>query len=183
MGDNGQVMERFLVSVERRAFRMAQISTGSTEDALDIVQEAMLGLVRRYRSKPEREWKPLFYSILQGRIRDWYRKHKVRSKWMGWLSLRRHDDNEEQVDPMQEVADPAAGEPMQTVSDRHSIERLEIAIQQLPARQQQAFMLRTWEGLSVADTAIAMACSQGSVKTHYSRAINTLRTELEGQWP
>jgi len=180
--DKTQALDQFLAGIERKAFKIAEIAVGNREEALDIVQDSMLGLVQKYADRPSEEWTPLFYRILQSRIRDWYRKNKVRSRWMSWLSFRKQDD-EEQEDPVQALADPVAREPMQTLANEISIEKLEVAIQQLPARQQQAFMLRAWEGLSVADTAIAMACSQGSVKTHYSRAVNTLRKELEGHWP
>ena len=180
--DKTQALDQFLAGIERKAFKIAEIAVGNREEALDIVQDSMLGLVQKYADRPSEEWTPLFYRILQSRIRDWYRKNKVRSRWMSWLSFRKQDDNE-QEDPVQSLADPVAREPMQTVANENAIEKLESAIQHLPARQQQAFMLRAWEGLSVADTAIAMACSQGSVKTHYSRAVNTLRKELEGHWP
>ena len=181
--DKAQALDRFLADVERKAFRIAEIAVGNREEALDIVQDSMLGLVQKYAGRPSEEWKPLFYRILHSRIHDWYRKNKVRSRWMSWLTFRKQDDEDEGADPLEQFADPAAREPMQTVANEYSIEKLEHAIQQLPARQQQAFLLRCWEGLSVADTAIAMACTQGSVKTHYSRAINTLRIELKGHWP
>ncbi len=181
--DNTQALNQFLAGVERKAFKIAEFAVGNREEALDIVQDSMLGLVQKYANKPSEEWKPLFYRILQCRIRDCYRKNKVRSRWMGWLKFRHQDDGEEQGNPIEDVADPVAREPLQTIANEDSIERLEAAIQQLPARQQQTFMLRTWEGLSVADTAIAMSCSQGSVKTHYSRALSTLRKTLEEHWP
>jgi RNA polymerase sigma-70 factor (ECF subfamily) len=181
--DKTQALDQFLAGIERKAFKIAEIAVGNREEALDIVQDSMLGLVQKYADRPSEEWTPLFYRILQSRIRDWYRKNKVRSRWMSWLTFRKQDDDQEQEDPVQGLADPVAREPMQTVANENAIEKLEAAIQKLPARQQQAFMLRAWEGLNVADTAIAMACSQGSVKTHYSRAVNTLRKELEEHWP
>jgi RNA polymerase sigma-70 factor (ECF subfamily) len=181
--DKTRALDQFLAGIERKAFKIAEIAVGNREEALDIVQDSMLGLVQKYANRPSEEWTPLFYRILQSRIRDWYRKNKVRSRWMSWLAFRKQDDDEEPEDPVQGLADPVAREPMQTVANEISIEKLEVAIQQLPQRQQQAFMLRAWEGLSVADTAIAMACSQGSVKTHYFRAVNTLRKELEEHWP
>ena len=89
MQSNRLAMDRFLASTERRAFRMAQIATGNTEDALDIVQETMLGLVQRYSERPESEWKPLFFRILQSRISDWHRRKKVRNRWQDLSPERR----------------------------------------------------------------------------------------------
>lgn len=180
--DKTQALDQFLASVERKALKIAEIATGNRDDALDIVQDSMLGLIQKYANKPAEEWTPLFYRILQSRIRDWYRKHKVRSKWMSWIGLHKQD-GEEMQDPMESFADPAASEPQQTLANDNSIKKLETAIHRLPLRQQQAFLLRSWEGLSVANTATAMSCSQGSVKTHYSRALASLRKELEGHWP
>ena len=100
MEDNQRALERFLASVERQAFRMAQIATGSTEDALDIVQDAMFGLVKRYAVKPQEQWQPLFFRILQSRIRDWYRRNSVRSRWRVWLTGVRGSDDAQQEDPM-----------------------------------------------------------------------------------
>ena len=152
------------------------------DDALDIVQDSMLGLVQKYANKPASEWPPLFYRIMHSRINDWHRKHKVRSKWMSWIGLGKAD-SEEIGDPLENIADPVAREPQQYLQSELSIKKLESAIQALPRRQQQAFLLRSWEGLSVADTATAMVCSQGSVKTHCSRALASLRKALEGHWP
>jgi RNA polymerase sigma-70 factor (ECF subfamily) len=98
MQNNRPAMDRFLASVERRAFRMAQIANGNTEDALDIVQETMLGLVQRYSQRPEGEWKPLFFRILQSKISDWHRRKKVRNRWLLWLDTRK-DPGEERLEP------------------------------------------------------------------------------------
>jgi len=177
--DKARTLDRFLAQVERKAFRIAELAVSNREEALDIVQDSMIGLVQKYADRPEEEWTPLFYRILQSRIRDWYRKNKVRSKWMSWLGFSKKDDECECEDAMASVPDPAGRDPQQTASNHESMEQLDEAIHNLPYRQQQAFLLRTWEGLSVADTASAMKCSQGSVKTHYSRALHALRLELE----
>lgn len=176
-------MDHFLASVERRALRMAELAVGNRDDALDLVQDAMLGLVRKYSHKSEDEWGALFYRILQSRIRDWYRRSKVRYRVFGWLSHRHNADEENDHDPLQQAADPAAPEPSRLVGNDQSMATLERALQSLPLRQQQAFLLRSWEGLDVAATAFAMGCSEGSVKTHYSRAVHKLREQLEGHWP
>ena len=160
---------------------MAELATGNRDDALDLVQDAMLGLVKKYSDRGEQEWGALFYRILQSRIRDWYRRGRVRNRLFGWLA--RPADGETDVDPIQIVADPVSNDPAGTLGKRNAIERLEQALQQLPLRQQQAFLLRSWEGLDTAATACAMGCSEGSVKTHYSRALHSLREQLEEHWP
>ena len=180
MLDNDPAMQRFLASVERRAFRMAEIATGSTEDALDIVQDAMFGLVRRYASKPASEWGALFFRILESRIRDWYRRTRVRNRWRAWLhDWRGRDEPNDGEDPMATLADPAGRDPADEVVQADAMAALEGALRKLPLRQQQAFLLRAWQGMSVAETAAAMKCSDGSVKTHYSRAVQMLRKVLE----
>jgi RNA polymerase sigma-70 factor (ECF subfamily) len=176
-------MEEFLKSVERRAFRMAEMATGSVEDALDLVQDAMLRMVEKYATKPPEQWKPLFYRIVQNRIRDWYRRNTVRSRWRVRPTGRRGSDPENQEDPMALIADPIETSPARRTLLGEARRALDLALKKLPHRQQQAFLMRAWEGLSVAETAMVMKCTQGSVKTHYSRAVHTLRKQLEGHWP
>jgi RNA polymerase sigma-70 factor, ECF subfamily len=176
-------MEQFLKSVERRAFRMAEIATGSRDDALDVLQDAMLEFVRAYAHKPEEQWKPLFYRIVQNKIRDWGRRSKVRRIFMTFLPSRRPGQDQEDADPLQTIRDPEAPDPYRGVKTGEALRRLEAVLRDLPPRQQQVFLLRVWEGLSVNETAIAMGCSQGSVKTHYSRAMNTLQEGLKDDWP
>lgn len=183
MLDSSQSMERFLASVERRAFRIAQIATNSADDALDIVQEAMMALVKRYGTKPEEEWKPLFYRILVNRIRDWYRRTKVRNRWRSWMQTIGKAQDEEALDSIESLPDPAGHNPEDQLIIDDSAAALDSALRILPPRQQQAFLLRAWEGLTVRETAIVMKCSDGSVKTHYSRAVQTLRELLEDHWP
>jgi RNA polymerase sigma-70 factor, ECF subfamily len=180
--ENKQSMEQFLADIERRAYRMAEIGTGNREDALDLVQEAMIGLVQKYAHKPEAEWGPLFHRILQSRIRDWYRRNTVRNKVKGWLKFTSSDDAEQQ-DPIQTAPDTHGKDPESSARNHDAGEAINLALKQLPLRQQQAFLLRSWEGLSVNETAKAMACSEGSVKTHYSRAVHNLRTTLEDHYP
>ena len=176
--DTSQSLEAFFIGVERRALRMAQIATGNTDDALDIVQDAMLALVRKYAHKPSGEWGPLFHRILQSRITDWHRKNVIRTRWRVWLGGRAQQEEDAQ-DPVQVLADPQGVAPEQRASLDDATEALVAAVGALPLRQQQAFMLRAWEGLDVAATARAMGCSEGSVKTHYSRALQALRGRLE----
>ncbi|MDA9909562.1 RNA polymerase sigma factor [Gammaproteobacteria bacterium] len=176
--DKNHALERFLSSVEKRALRIAQIATSNSDDAFDIVQDAMFKLVEKYAGKNENEWPPLFHRILQSRIRDWYRRNTVRNRFRSWLS----SDPEVEEDPFQSVADEAGRSPEIELQNSRSIDALEQALQSLPLRQQQVFMLRAWEGFDVKETAKAMACAEGSVKTHYSRAIHSLRATLGEHW-
>jgi RNA polymerase sigma-70 factor, ECF subfamily len=174
--EQSRELERFLIDVERRAYRIARIAIRNDADALDIVQDAMLQLARRYSDRPSAEWRPLFYRILQNRIRDFQRRLKVRSKVMSWFSAGKVPDGEP-GDPYESVPDGGFS-PLEQLSMDESMRTLERALGKLPARQQEAFMLRNFEGLDVAQTATAMGCSEGSVKTHYSRAVHTLREQL-----
>ncbi len=161
---------------------MAEIATGSREDALDLVQDAMLGLVKSYGDRASADWPPLFYRILQSRIRDWYRRNRVRNRFRVWLGGLRGDDDDERGDAIQNLPDGQPGIEQQLAAG-DAMTQLQVALQDLPLRQQQAFLLRAWEGMDVSSTAFAMGCSEGSVKTHYSRAIHRLREQLEDHWP
>ncbi len=174
-------LDRFLASVERRAFVTARMATGNADDALDIVQDAMLGLAQGYATRPAQEWGPLFQTILQSRIRDWYRRSRVRNRFRVWFGGR--DDGDDSPDPMAELPDTHEPGPEKRIGHARAMGTLEQAINALPLRQQQAFILRAWEGLDTRETAQAMGCSEGSVKTHYSRACGTLREALEGYAP
>ena len=175
--DQSRELERFLSGVEKRAFRIARIAIGNDDDALDIVQDAMLQLARRYGTRPSDEWRPLLYRILQNRIRDFQRRRTVRARVMSWFTARL-GEQEEHADPYESVPDTAVL-PLEQRSIDESMRTLEQALARLPGRQQEAFMLRNFEGLSVSETARAMGCTEGSVKTHYSRAVHTLREQLE----
>lgn len=172
-------IEAFLRGVERRGFLMARVALGNEADALDAVQDTMLRLVQGYGSRPAEEWRPLFYRILRNRITDFRRRRKLESFLGVWRSPVAEDDE----DPIAELPDPAGGDPEKLVAGERRGEALMHALAELPERQQQAFMLRCWEGLSTTDTAQAMGCSEGSVKTHYFRAMHALRGKLEDHWP
>jgi len=174
-------MEQFLASVEKRAFQIAKFAVRDADDALDIVQDAMLQLARRYGAMPCEQWKPLFYRILQNRIRDCQRRRMVRNKLFGWLPGTRLDDDEEAGDPYAATPDESQG-PAERAITGEAMQVLELALKDLPARQLQAFLLRNMEGMDVAQTAQAMGCTAGSVKTHYSRAVHTLRARLGDVW-
>ena len=175
-----RAMDSFLAEVERRAFRMAQVALRHEQDALDAVQDAMMQLVRSYAQRPSDEWRPLFYRILENRIRDMQRRRTVRGRVMAWLPWT-GDDAEAEADPMAQAPDPAPGPVAQLEGDEIMI-ALQAALQLLPERQRQAFLLRSLEGLDVAETAAAMGCSEGSVKTHYFRALQHLRAQLGEFW-
>jgi RNA polymerase sigma-70 factor (ECF subfamily) len=177
--DAAQVREldRFLAGVERRAFRIAQCALRDADDAHDVVQVAMLRLAQSYASRPVDEWKPLFYRILYNGIRDLQRRHGVRRRFFGWLPGGARQQEEPREDPLEQVPDPAP-EPLQQLAADEAMQLLEQALRRLPARQFEAFTLRCLEGLDVAATAAAMGCSEGSVKTHYFRALQVLRAEL-----
>jgi RNA polymerase sigma-70 factor (ECF subfamily) len=178
--DSSGELNRFLVAMERRAFTMARLATGNTDDALDLVQDAMCDFARRYAVRPEGEWHVLFYRVLQSRITDWYRRSSVRNRFRLWFNSDSEGDGE---DPLQNMADPAAPNPADLMSRRDTAAALENALRKLPLRQRQAFLLRAWEGLDTAQTAAAMGCSAGSVKTHYSRAVHALRELMEEHRP
>ena len=179
--DTSQALNRFLAGVEKRAFRMAQIATGNRDDALDIVQEAMLKLAQRYADRGAEEWGPLFHTILTSRINDFHRRNAVRNRFR--VFLRRPQDEGEDGDDLIERAPGRPGdEPDRRLEGSRSMDDLYSALNALPPRQQQAFLLRSWEGYGVADTARVMGCSEGSVKTHYSRAVHTLRDKLGDDW-
>jgi RNA polymerase sigma-70 factor, ECF subfamily len=177
--DQARALDRFLVDVERRAYRIARIAVRHDDDALDIVQDSMLQLARRYGQRSSEEWRPLFFRILQNRIRDCLRRRKVRAKILAWLP--RRTDDPDGTDPYEAVPD-AGPLPSQSLATDEAMRVLEKALVDLPARQQEAFMLRIFEGLDVAETALAMSCAEGSVKTHYSRAVHTLRARLGDVW-
>jgi len=180
--DQISALDRFLAKVERRAFRIARIATGHREEALDVVQDAMFTLVRKYADRPEEEWPPLFHKILQSRIRDWYRRTKVRNRWRQWFG-NSSDESEETSDAVENIPDLSTESPDKELARKRATMALEQALQNLPLRQQQVFLLRAWEGLNVAETAHSIGCSEGSVKTHYHRAIYSLRRILGDHWP
>jgi RNA polymerase sigma-70 factor (ECF subfamily) len=183
-----QEISDFLASVERRAFKQAVYAVRDDEAALDIVQDAMLKLAEKYSDKPVAELAPLFQRILQNVIHDHFRRQKVRNLWTTLLSSLQPGDRERDgadIDPLDtflpgennETAENAA-----TIVESGQIVRIiEAEIQRLPNRQREAFIMRYWQDMDVAETAAAMGCSEGSVKTHCSRATHTLATALRAK--
>ena len=168
-----QEINRFLASVEKRAYRMVHIATGNREDALDILQDAMCKLVEKYADRDATTWHPLFYTILQSRIRDWYRREKIRNRFRVWFGVH-SADHEASVD----YVDKATPDPAVQLQRMQQLQEVEKVIRSLPIRQQQAFMLRVFESCDVRQTAEIMGCSEGSVKTHHARAMATMRDKL-----
>ncbi len=171
-----RALNQFLAGVELKAFKIAQAALRHEDDALDAVQDAMLQLARAYAGRPAEEWKPLFYRILENRIRDMQRRRTVRGRVMAWLPSRGEDEDEE-YDPIAQAASTEP-QPVRRLEIDEAMGALDAALKKLPRRQQQAFLLRALEGLDVAETALAMGCSEGSVKTHYFRAVQALRAQL-----
>lgn len=172
-----RALNQFLAGVELKAFKIAQAALRHEDDALDAVQDAMLQLARAYADRPAEQWKPLFYRILENRIRDMQRRRTVRGRVIAWLPFRAEEAEEEPPDPIAQ-APSSEPEPVKRLELDEAMAALERALQGLPRRQRQAFLLRTLEGMDVAETATAMGCSQGSVKTHYFRAVQALRAQL-----
>jgi RNA polymerase sigma-70 factor (ECF subfamily) len=179
--DADLTLDRFLAGVERRALRIAELALRDRDEALDVVQGAMLRLARSYGRRPSDQWPPLFHRILLNGIRDAQRRRSARSKLFAFPPRRAGENADEEFDPIAQAPDGGPGPLQQLVSDQ-AMQRLEAALAELPARQQEAFLLRCLEGMDVAETAEAMGCSQGSVKTHYFRALQALRARLDEVW-
>ena len=179
-------LSAFLEGVERRAFKQAVFAVRDEDAALDIVQDAMLRLAEKYGHRPAEELPLLFHRIMQNAIRDWYRRQKVRSLWTTLLSsLGAGRGEEDDYDPLEtlEAADGSNVEESPAVQLERSqvLEIIEQEIGKLPSRQREAFIMRYWEELDVAETARAMGCSEGSVKTHCSRATHALAVALKAK--
>ena len=175
----------FLAEVERRAFKQAVFAVRDEHLALDLVQDAMLRLAEKYAAKPAAELPLLFQRILQNTIRDYYRRQKVRSMWTTLLSALQGKQDEEDHDPLEtlevkEGPGVIAG-PAHVLERAQVMELIEDGLKGLPARQREAFLLRYWEDLDVQETAAAMGCSEGSVKTHCSRAAHALAQFLKAR--
>jgi len=169
---NHYLLDQFLKDIEKRAFRMAQLATQCEADALDIVQETMIRLVTKYAHKDPEEWRALFFKILENRILDWHRKQQLIKKIFFWRKPT-HDTSEND-DRSSELVDHHQDVESQLISEQLG-EHLLSCITALPLQQQQCFILRSWEGLSIKDTATAMNINENSVKTHYSRAVSKLK--------
>jgi RNA polymerase sigma-70 factor (ECF subfamily) len=174
-------LSAFLASVERRAFKQAQFAVRDSDAALDIVQDAMIKLTQSYGQRPAAEFPLLFTRILQNVIHDHFRRQKVRSTWTTLFSALTPAGDED-ADPLETLEALSGSEQAESAGDK--VERAQVVaiieeeLGRLPARQREAFLMRYWEDMDVAETAAAMGCSEGSVKTHCSRAAHTLARAL-----
>ncbi|WP_171263332.1 RNA polymerase sigma factor [Acinetobacter sp. ANC 4648] len=171
-----QRLKYFMQDVTGRALVMMESATqGHNGIAMDLVQEAFISLHKSYSAKNTEEWYPLFYTILNNKLQDWRRKEARRaSPFSLFRKIDLNNDDEEAFD----IIDESTPNPLNLLAQEVAIEEIQAAINKLPVRQQQAFMLRAWEGFDTQTTAQIMNCSEGSVKTHYHRAIQGLRTHL-----
>jgi len=174
----------FLASAERRAYKQAVFALRDEDNALDVVQDAMLKLSEHYGDRPAAELPLLFTRILQNSIHDFFRRQKVRSTWVTLFSALsgNKDSDEDPLETLEALHGTEAAESAADQAERAQvIGIIEQEIAQLPARQRQAFLLRYWEDMDVAETAATMGCSEGSVKTHCSRATHALARALQAR--
>ncbi len=181
-------LDAFLAGVERRAYKQALFAVRQEESALDVVQDTMMKLSEKYGDRPAEELPLLFTRILQNNIRDWFRRSKVRSTWTTLFSSLTPNDaeaNNEDYDPLETLEAEQGSKQAESAADQVSrgqiVSIIETEVAKLPARQREAFVLRYWEEFDVAETAEAMGCTEGSVKTHCSRATHTLAVALKAQ--
>ena len=181
---SAQELSDFLTSVEQRAFKQAVYAVRDDDAALDIVQDAMIKLAEKYGDRPVAELPLLFTRILQNRVHDWFRRQKVRNAWVTLFSnMGKKAEENDDFDPLESLSAPEDSEihqdGAQKLEQSQVLHALESEIAKLPVRQREAFLMRYWDELSITDTAKAMNCSEGSVKTHCSRATQTLAKALK----
>lgn len=169
--------------MERRAYKQALFAVRDSDTALDIVQDAMLKLAEKYGGKPAGELPLLFHRILQNTVRDFYRRQKIRSLWTTLLSSfsKEGDGEDDPLETLQPDGGSSIGTPHAEFEQAQLLAIIEKEIGNLPPRQREAFIMRYWEELDIAETAAAMGCSAGSVKTHCSRATHALATALRAK--
>lgn len=175
----------FLKGIEKRAFKRAVYAVRDEDAALDIVQDAMIRLAEKYADRPAEELPLVFQRILSNATMDWFRRQKVRNNVMRNLSDFEGADDDGEFDLLEMLtsADGALGfeSAEGTVSREQTLRLIDEAVQMLPTRQREAFLLRYWEEMDVAETASVMGCSEGSVKTHCSRAVHALAKALRAK--
>ncbi len=173
----------FLKSVERRAFKRSAYHVRNDDAALDIVQDSMMKLAQHYGDRPVAELHPIFQRILSHTIVDWFRRQKTQQGlFSNFSDLQAGVDGDGDGDPLEVLEDllsSAGTESAQDALERsQTLKKLESLIMELPDRQREAFLMRYWEEMDVAETAAAMGCSEGSVKTHCFRAVQALSKAL-----
>ena len=168
-------LDQFLASVQAKAYTQVLYATKNREDALDIIQDSMMKLAERYASKPEMDWPKLFQRILQNRLRDWSRRKKVRRVIVWW------EQHQDYLEEPAELFASTRDTPEELLATENMFERIQWQLSRLPIKQQQAFLLRVLWGYSVEEAADAMGCGTNTVKTHYQRAMQALRQNLEAR--
>ncbi len=175
----------FLKSVEKRSFKRALYHVRNEESALDIVQDSMMKLAQSYGDKPVSELPMLFQRILSNCMLDWFRRTKVRNALfsnIGDFDTPGEDGDFDLLEVLSDVATTPQTESAQDATQRaQTLREIETEIQLLPLRQREAFMMRYWEEMDVTETAAAMGCTEGSVKTHCSRAVQALARALRAR--
>ena len=180
-----QELSDLLRSVEKRAFKRALYHVRDENAALDIVQDSMMKLAEHYGDKPAAELPLLFQRILSNTTLDWFRRQKTRNALFSNLSDFEPEGEDSGFDLLEAFAGSANGEAVESAEDStrraQVLHAIEMQVQTLPARQREAFLMRYWEEMDVAETAAAMGCSEGSVKTHCSRAVQALAKALRAK--
>lgn len=175
----------FLQSVEKRAFKRTVYHVRDEESALDIVQDSMMKLAEHYGDKPPNELPMLFQRILSNCTLDWFRRQKTRNALFSNLSDFESAGDDGDFDLLETYSAVEHSQQVESAEDAtrraQILREIEAEIQELPARQREAFMMRYWEDMDVAETATAMGCSEGSVKTHCSRAVQALSKALKAK--
>lgn len=171
-------LDRFLQSVEKRAFCMANMALQNEADALDVVQDTMIKLATKYAHLTADDWPPLFFTILENRIKDFYRKDKTWKRFFQVGLKKSHDSDDTDLDLDEIVEDESHINPEHALQLLQGSDQAMDSIEALPLKQQQCFLLRCWEGFSVKETAGVMGISEGSVKTHYHRAVQKIQMAL-----
>ena len=175
----------FLRSVERKAFKRSLYHVRDDEAALDIVQDSMMKLAEHYGDKPLDELPMLFQRILSNCMLDWFRRQKTRNALFSDMRDFESGSDEGDFDLLETYSGPEGSQAVESSEDSlrraQILREIETEIQQLPGRQREAFLMRYWEEMDVAETAAAMGCSEGSVKTHCSRAVQALSKALKAK--
>jgi len=166
-------LNQFFIAHEKKAYVIAFMSLKNQDDALDVIQDVMIKFVEKYKRKNQAHWTSLFYRMIHNRITDFHRQNTRKNKYFSFFSKKDDENIVEQIAESQYVS------ALQQIDNDMKIENLQQSLDKLPQRQLQAFICRIWEGLSVAQTAQSMSCSQGSVKTHLFRALKYIRTQAE----
>jgi RNA polymerase sigma-70 factor, ECF subfamily len=172
-----QQLDQFLARFESEAYKLSFVITQNREDALEVVQDSMLKLVHKYSHKSVDEWRLLFFRILQNRLRDYQRRKQFRQLFHLYPTKAQETEDE-----VEQFKDPNPESPESSLHSENALDTIQQALGQLPLRQQQVFLLRAWQEFSTKEVAFALSISEGSVKTHYKRAIDQLRSQLGEQY-